>query len=254
MNLMTVLNKKKTFQNLALAIGALSAAVSPNPLEDGAFGQKRFEDYEIRVIRPRYFAKRKRLELGTQFTIVTNQTFIYTYMVSGLATFHLNEYLALEGSFSYGGSVNKDDQNVLANDFGIQTLIIRTQSMFDGALLWTPIYGKYQLSSGRLIYFDTFLLAGVGQNTVEYQFDHCDAPPGDTSYVPPENYTKSYPGFSVGGGQRYFLDKKKSIRWDIRYRLFSISNLDGECDPQGLEDSSRSIDNVTVQMGMSYFL
>ena len=41
---------------------------------------KRFKDIEIRVIRPKYFAKRSKFELGAQATVITNQTFIYTFL------------------------------------------------------------------------------------------------------------------------------------------------------------------------------
>ena len=226
-------------------------------LDSSIAQERRFDDYEIRVIRPRYFAKRKRFELGSQFTIITNQTFIYTYMVSGLATFHFNEFFAIEGSFSYGASIDKDDQRILDNDFGIKTQIIRTQSMLDAAVLWTPIYGKYQLASGRLIYFDTFLLAGVGQNSVDYRFDHCDAPADETAaanYQEKPDTVVSYSGFSFGGGQRYFISKKTSIRWDLRGRIFNYPFADGECFTETPTEGSTNHTNVTVQIGMSYFL
>ena len=41
---------------------------------------QRFENVEIRVVRPRFFNKRKRFELGTQFSAIMNETFIYTFL------------------------------------------------------------------------------------------------------------------------------------------------------------------------------
>src|SRR5690606_3852451 len=111
-------------------------------------------------IRPRYFAKRQRLELGTQGLVVTNQTFIYTYMLSGILTYHFSEQLGLELMGAWGSSVDKEDKNTLDSSFNIKTQIVRSKTMLIGNALWTPIYGKYQLSSGRLIYFDTFLSVG----------------------------------------------------------------------------------------------
>ena len=49
--------------------------------EQFAYGEtdpnERFKNVEIRVIRPRYFTKRKRVELGAQFTSIMNESFIY---------------------------------------------------------------------------------------------------------------------------------------------------------------------------------
>lgn len=229
----------------------LLSVVMPSGNSEFAYAN-RFENYEIRVVRPKYFAKRMRLEVGSQATVVMNQSFIYTYMVSGLLTFHINEALAVEGSFTYGDSVDKDDTVILDNEFGISTKIIRTQSMADGSILWTPIYGKYQLSSGSLIYFDTFLLGGVNQSSVEYSFGFCD-PPGDDQELRAD-YVQAYTGYTYGIGQRYFLSKNSSVRWDVRNRVFEHSNLDGECYPEGLEEVLETQQNVTFQLGMSYFI
>ena len=93
-----------------------------------------FKDYEIRVIRPRYFTKAKRFELGSQALVVMNQTFIYTYLLSGILTYHFNESMALELSGAYGFSVDKDDKRVLKEDFAIRTAILRTQYRALGSL------------------------------------------------------------------------------------------------------------------------
>ena len=86
------------------------------PQEDVSYAAQ-FEDVEIRVVRPRYFNKSGRLELGAQVSTVMNETFIYTFMATGLAAFHMSESLALEGSFSYGTSINKEDKRILFDEF-----------------------------------------------------------------------------------------------------------------------------------------
>jgi len=75
--------------------------------------QDKFEDIEVRVIRPRYFNKRFRLELGGSFTAVMNQNFIYTYLGTGMLSFHFAEWIGLELSGSYGFSIDKSDKNLL---------------------------------------------------------------------------------------------------------------------------------------------
>ena len=220
--------------------------------------EERFSKFEIRVIRPKYFQKKNRLELGAQGIAVTNQTFIYTYLASGILDFHFNESFAIEAAGAYGFSFDKQDKTMLKDNFKISTVILRTKYFFEGSLVYTPIYGKYQLSSGKLIYFDTFVTAGAGMTGVEYLYDHCKRP-GDIPDVaiaePPAPQTKTYPGGVFGIGQRFFLDKKRAIRWDLKDHIFSYSKMDSSCDPTTAVDSGSGLQqNVTIQAGISYFL
>ena len=57
---------------------------------------ERFKDVKIRVIRPRYFTKAKRFELGAGMNMVMNESFIYTFLATGLATYHFTETWSIE--------------------------------------------------------------------------------------------------------------------------------------------------------------
>jgi outer membrane beta-barrel protein len=209
----------------------------------------RFDKYEIRVIRPRYFIKRQKFELGATGTMVTNQTFIYTYMLSGLLTYHFTETLGFELGGTYGFSVDKDDKRILESEnFGIKTQILRTEYILGGSLLWTPIYGKYQLAGGRVIYFDTYLLGGVGQTGIDYLYDHCVDP---TAGEAPARTTMSYPTLILGAGQRYFVNKDTGLNWSIRNHKLWYNSKDGACPGETGEDSSQ--DSITIHIGMSKF-
>jgi len=258
---MTIEKTKYCFVKLAYVaiftlFSVLIPSYSPIDLTDSVAEAAKFDNYEIRVIRPRYFSKRKRFELGVNGSVVTNQTFIYTYLGSLNLTYHFSEQIGIEFTGAYGFSVDKDDKRVLdSENFAIKTQIIRTQSLVEAALLYTPIYGKYQLTSGRLIYFDTFLAFGIGQSGVDYQYDHCltqaEAPPGVTVEDPPQATVVSYPTFTVGLGQRFFLNKTDGIKWDVRDHIFSYDRADGSCPgEEGLDVTQHS---VTMQMGLSRF-
>lgn len=218
-----------------------------------AYAAGAFSNFEIRVVRPRYFSKRKRLELGSNLMIITNDAFIYTYMLSGVLTYHLSEQLAVEGVAAIGQSIDKEDKSILEDVFNINTLIIRTKSLYAFNGLWTPIYGKYQLGSGRLIYFDTFLTAGAGLSGVSYQFDHCSAGDENNPRVIPGAKVVNYPTFSFGLGQRFFISKHSSLKWGIKDHLFGIDTKDGSCFPETAESQSKTHQNVTVQLGYSRF-
>lgn len=237
-----------------LAICCVSGPVASYAADDS-----QFDKYEIRVIRPKYFSKTGRLETGAQLSVVMNQSFIYTYLATGLLDYHFNEVIALEVAGAYGFSIDKDDKETLDSKFKIKTQILRTQYFLEGGLLYTPIYGKYQMASGRLIYLDTFLAAGGGMTGVNYLYDHCPKPGDGGSTVttivdPPPATTKSYPTFYFGGGQRIFLDKKTSLRWDVRAHYFSYNTVDGACDPTTATSQSKGQTNITMQLGAGYFL
>jgi outer membrane beta-barrel protein len=247
--------KKNVITKILLVIVlSLEAVVAGRAFS--ASQDKRFKDIEIRVIRPKYFSKSSKFELGAQATVITNQTFIYTFMASGLMTFHFSEALGLEVAGSYGVSLDKNDKTLLKDEFDINTIIFRTEYIFSGALLWTPIYGKFQTDEGSLIYFDTFLSFGGGLTGIDYQYDHC--PTVNFNEEPldvPTPQTKSYPTFFGGLGQRFFLNKTTAFRWDARMMFFSYDLAHGECNQEFAEEGlTNSQQNVTIQIGASKFL
>lgn len=238
---------------LILAAATLAAAfVAPGPAR-AQLGE--FNGYEIRVIRPRYMAKRNRMELGSQGTLIMNQSFIYTFMVSGLMDYHFSEMFALELGASYGFSVDKEDKRILEDEFDINTQILRTQYILGGGLVWTPIYGKTQMPSGQVVYFDSFLTAQAGMTGIQYTYEQCIVPPDDKKDVlpgrPPE-VTKGYPTLNVGFGQKYFLSRDFSLRWDVRDYLFQYEKGDGSCTPEVAVGSALH-QNITLQLGAATF-
>lgn len=217
-----------------------------------------FSKSEVRVIRPKYFSKTGRLESSGQLSIVMNQSFIYTYLATGILDYHFSEAFAAEGALAFGFSTDKDDKKTLDSNYKIKTEILRTKYFGEGGLLYTPIYGKYQLSDGKLVYLDLFLSAGAGMTGVEYLFDHCpkptDVPDGVSVATPPIAKTVSYLTGFLGIGQRVFLDKHVSLRWDIRSHFFGYNKGDGACDPSNAEIATSSQTNITMQLGAGYFL
>ena len=130
---------------------------------------ERFKDVEIRVIRPRYFTKAKRFELGAGMNMIMNESFIYTFLATGLATYHFTETWSIEAMGAFGLSFDKNDKRILFDKFDIRTEIIRTLYQMEAMIQYTPIYGKWQFGSGRLIYFDTFIEAGGGMTGVNWE-------------------------------------------------------------------------------------
>ena len=224
--------------------------------------EERFKNTEIRVIRPRYFQKAKRLELGGAVSGVMNETFIYTYLASGLLTYHFSEFIAVSASAALGVSIDKEDKRILFDEFEIKTKIFRTAYHAEASLELTPLYGKWQLPSGRLIYFDTFVTAGGGISGITWKYsDFCTDPDlrrNPSARPIPSDATKAYPTFLFGLGQRYFVKRDVAYRWDIKTHGVVYDRIDSECDPElaasdGIAGSGQHF-NITLQVGASKYL
>lgn len=229
----------------ALCVLCLSFASIPGP---PAVAAPSFGGYEVRVIRPRYFIKDDKLELTGGTSVVMNQSFIYSLLVNGILAWHFSETLAVEAQVSYGGSFDKREKRILADDFAIHTVLLRTESLASTRLLWTPSYGKYHLGTSQVVYFDTYLTAGVGTTGIRYQFDHCEGAAADAP-----SKRRQYPTFVLGLGQRHFIDKQTSFRISGELQRFAYDLADGACEPDALK-SLQSHDNVILSLGWSKFL
>lgn len=209
----------------------------------------RFKSFEIRIIRPKYFTKSSKFEVGVQFGAIVNQPFIYTFQGNGNITYHINEAIAFEVLGSYGISLGRREKDILETQFAIQTVIHRTHHIISGSLLWTPFYGKFRTSSSRLVYFDFFFLGGVSATGIEYKLDDCS-----NSDELVNNSIKSkvvnYPTGTLGGGQKIFLSKKSALRWDISYMLFRADDADNLC---GSGSRKSTLENVLIKVGISRF-
>ncbi|MBC7659982.1 MAG: outer membrane beta-barrel domain-containing protein [Chitinophagaceae bacterium] len=248
------------FAFLQTALPQKAAAAEEKNADGPSAEAERFKDTEIRVIRPRYFNKSKRFELGVAMNAIMNESFIYTFMATGIVTYHINEEWAIEGTASYGLNVDREDKRVLFDKFNIKTQIFRTQYQAELAVQYTPIYGKWQLPSGRLIYFDTYLAAGFGQTGVEWKYnDFCEAPTAANSEALPTNAVKGYPTMMIGAGQRYFINKTTAYRFEIKGHRFLYNELDAECSPVKAKASGQQFasgaahDVITILLGISRF-
>lgn len=217
---------------------------------------EQFESYEIRVVRPKYFSKLGRFELGAQGSIIMNNTFVYTLMASGILAYHFSEMFAVEGDFAYGTSdlLKRDEKRILKEEFGIKTQIVRVQYLGEGSILYTPAYGKFQLYNGKLIYFDTYFAFGGGMTGLDWQYsDFCYTKGEQDSDEIKQNKTGNYFGIALGFGQRIFYSKKSAIRWDLKYRYIPYPSGDASCYVGDEGGSLTYTDPVTVQLGASQF-
>ncbi len=225
-------------------------------LAEDASAAVRFKDYEIRVIRPKYFTKTGRFELGAQSLVVMNDAFVYSLLLSGLLTYHFTESFGLEAAVGYGLSFDRSEKTTLFEEFVIKTQVFRTQYFGELSLIYTPIYGKVQLPQGRLVYFDTFVTMGGGMTGVEWRYsDYCqDRSSLDSNAVAiASDRTVPYPTIAFGAGQKIYYSKTSAIRFDLKGHTILYNVGDSDCNQVSPPSGSKSQTNITLQFGASKF-
>ena len=116
------------------------------------------------------------------------------------------------------------------------------------------------VASGRLVYFDTYLSLGGGLTGIHYNFEHCIDPAeaqtaSSNVTIPPvpAPTTVQYPTIAFGLGQRFFLTRKLSLKWDVRTHAIFYDLADGACDQSKAVSEDQTHFNITMQLGSSYF-
>lgn len=223
---------RNVFVKLGASLLASLAAFPAAAQDDG-----QFKDYEIRVIRQKYFQKRFRVALGLNGGAIMNQSFIYTYQGGGDLSFHFTEWIGLFGEGQFGFTANKGDCDTLGKTFKIGPVVNQINWIAGGGVVLTPIYGKYQLSNGDVTYFDWFFTVGGGVANVLTTEKNClDNGKED----PPERQLTQ---FNFGTGQRYFLTKNIAAIWQLRD---IVTN-----DPDNKESSLAS--NILLSLGIGFY-
>lgn len=219
-----------------IAIGAVACAASAHAQQNP---NELFKDVEVRVIRQKYFQKSMRPEFGASFNALMNRSFVYTMLGSANIAFHISEQIGLFGEGGIGFTMNKADCSTLGEKFAIEPIVDDLKNWFGGGIAYTPIYGKYQLSSGDLIYFDWFFTASGGMAGTNKRMYSC---------IPESTKSESASTqMQIGGstGQRYFLNKNTAAVWSIKFMKVQ--------DPAG-GTVFNGINNVMLSLGASYFL
>ncbi|NBW80909.1 outer membrane beta-barrel domain-containing protein [bacterium] len=197
-----------------------------------------FQSVEIRVIRPKFFQKSMRFELGASIAAVMNKSFTYTYLPTARVGMHFTEWLEVFGEGAIGLTINKSDCTELGSKFSIEPVVDEFDKLFGGGVAVTPIYGKYQLGSGDVVYFDWFLIGGGGMANMNQREQGCKPRAADEPLKQPTPYSPVQ--FNFGTGQRFFLNKNSAVNWYVRD--FLVGGLKG-----GLNQS------VTLSFGASYY-
>jgi outer membrane beta-barrel protein len=215
------------------------------------------------AVQGKLYQVSRRWELGVAFGTVLNSSLVDQYGGVLSISYHPNEWadvgvdvLASRTSLSGLSGQIRDRLPSRTNPGTGQPNtgdeIQGADQMRGGALVMArvaPIYGKLNLAAELAVHFQAFLLAGAGAAVIKHESVNLCASPGDTPCAPGDYQTSSSlkPIGEAGGGIRFYLGQRWSIRTEVRAFLYPATALRGaDLTQPGTGTSARYLGLVTT--------
>ena len=109
------------------------------PVFDFAISQSKFEKFEIRVITPRFFVKKGKIELGFGLGVLPNQTYTTSAALSLGGFYHFSDAFSFGLDYSKMSVSKRAITENLDKDFLVKVPIASTDSWQNVLLNWTPM-------------------------------------------------------------------------------------------------------------------
>jgi len=210
----------------ALTALLLVAAARPAPAAAG----NKADAFEGRIqpISGQLYRKAGRLELTLSGATSLNDAFYKKYMGSLRATWHLNEFFSMGGSYALGATARTGSDTVCPANQGCRPASASELAQVPGKLqrvaafelAWTPVYGKLNLLAEQVAHFDLGLLVGADWIThgevlsSEAAQAWADGGPGPRQV--------STVGGHAGVGVRLFLTDALALRWEVKDLVYAV--------------------------------
>ena len=203
-----VLNSHVAFAQETLETDADTVAEG-QATQNQEFAKERKLSDRIQAVERKFFLKRSRFELYPYFGFDINDPFFQHLFVGASLSYHVADSLAIEARGGYVvAAIEKDvirftQQATESLLSGEPKLVMHA----DAALTWSPIYGKFSLFGESIIHFDTYLSGGGGVMLTERREGS-------------KNVSNTNPAANVAIGQRYFINRWLTFRWELRNYTF----------------------------------
>jgi outer membrane beta-barrel protein len=176
----------------------------------------------VGVIQKRRFPKAGKLELAFFAGVIPNDAFVIHVPGGVRAAYHTSEQVAWELSASVALDLDTSLRSFLEEedaDLSAQ-LRDRQRARVEGAVVLTPIYGKFAWMNRSVVHADLSFLAGLG--AVYTTGDDIDA----AEAVRPE--------IMAGASLRIFLSRGASLRFEYRQGAYLRADDGGVATPSEL--------------------
>ena len=184
------------------------------------------------VVQRKLYPMAGRWEAGASFAVALNTALVDQLGGTVSLAYHPDEWLDVAGellinrtglstlahnirgdlrprSAGQTGDEFRNDNQLRAGAFGIARL--------------APIYGKFNLASELRVHFQAFLLAGAGAASVHRESVNLCADPGTGACQSFQQSDSLNPVGILGGGFRFYVNQRWSMRAEVRTHLFRSS-------------------------------
>lgn len=199
-------------------------------------------DQRIAPVSGNLFLKDGRHELSPTIDLSLNDAFFSKYVFGLRYAYHLTEKWSVGANLGWAlstpsGAVSTCDSRGENCETPSKERLARTPGDFDllaGVdVSWAPLYGKISVLAEKVLHFDTYALGGAGVVRTRL------APEGQVD--PVSEFT---PEVHLGAGQRYFLGRSTTLRFEIRDVIYQ-QQVGGRADIQN---------QLLFGVGLSFFL
>ncbi|WP_373045510.1 outer membrane beta-barrel domain-containing protein [Vulgatibacter sp.] len=247
---------------LAAALLALPAAAAAQEADRDAQAEARADeaaakevkeeanldlDERIKPVSGRMFAKDGRHELTPTVGLSLNDGFFSKYTFGLRYAYHFGEEWSAGLNAAYAlsspsGAVTRCDSSGQNCEVPTKDDLARTPGdmglIGSVDLSWAPLYGKISVLAEKVLHFDTYGVVGAG-------FVESKMAPPDGSTVE----STIAPALHLGVGQRYFVSRNATLRFEIRDVLYQteVFGRSGELE-KDLQNQ------LLFTIGLSWFL
>ncbi len=139
------------------AVKKQSASSAKEEDEIGAYRRKRVE-----VVQDRLYKKKGKGEFTVGLGIIPDNSFRFYTLIDLKATYHITEYLGVEGNFAYIIDSKKDLLTTIEDTFNQTAVTDILEKYYGGEFIFTPLYGKFAFLTKDILHWDFFIAIGVG--------------------------------------------------------------------------------------------
>lgn len=273
MNLPLLSEPGRAVQRALAAVAAVAVLFAASPAEAGSPGldakdQFRHGHAPPDAVQNRFFLKTERFELAPQFGYVPNNPFSKRFVGTLQLSYHFNENLAAEGTFSYSPDAGIADLKNLTNTLvqiahtgqgstDFEQPLDKTVLSFGAAAKWAPLYGKINLVGETVLNFDLYGVAGLSVlSRAQYAAVYNeDAPDGVVPVLLETRGNAASVAPLVGAGMNFFLNQLIALKIDARSAFYVAPVPDYQPDvPNETDGQMRLYNNFTAGVGISVFV
>lgn len=184
-----------------------------------------FED--IAIIQRKFLPKTERFELSGSSMFTMNNPFFNNMGASLRLGYYFTEELGIEFNFTTLNVSEKDvTENLVKRSIKTDTLV-KPENYVGVTFKWAPIYGKMALVDKKIIPFDIYFAAGLGQTKTQ-----------DSNALT----------FTGSTGQLFAITKSIAFKWDLTVNVYSA-----EVQASTGEVLNQSQRDLILGLGLSFF-